>query len=331
MITFLRLLLLTGCVLITVNCSKLAEITTPAKEPNNCQSSLSIAAESRFWQALHQGKYEDIPHVLYLLMASYWQNPNNSKIAANVGFMHIWAIAERNRLPAADPRIVDQVVLGRRFFADAVQLDPADARYLGFLGVATLIEGKIMQDEREQVRGYFILKRAINAWPEFNYFTAGYPMSILPYQSKQFKEALEWQWKTLDVCTNHHVSRTNPNYSQYMNVPLTRKSQSACWNNWIAPHNFEGFFMNMGDMLVKSGDWRTAIIIYKNARLSKDYNSWPYREELEQRIVNAESNVTQFRKPIQLDQIQREPTMMFNSKYSCMACHQVGVNTARVQ
>jgi len=28
----------------------------------------------------------------------------------------------------------------------------------------------------------------------------------------------------------------------------------VCWNSWIAPHNFEGFFLNMGDMLVKSGD-----------------------------------------------------------------------------
>lgn len=309
----------------TVSCSKLAEITTPSKEPKYSQTQLSNAAEAQFWQTLHQGNYQEIPHVLHLLMAAYWQNPHDPKIAAHIGFTQMWAIAERSRLATADPRSIEHIVVARRFFEDAVQLDPTDARFLGFLGDATLVEGNIMQNEREQVRGYFILKQAIHDWPEFNLFTAGYPMSILPYQSEHFQEALGWQWKTLDICTGHHVDRSNPTYAPYMNVPLTRPSQRACWNSWIAPHNFEGFFLNMGDMLVKNGDWRTAIIIYKNAQLSRDYHSWPYRNILEQRIINAQANVERFRQSVNLAEIQKEPTMMFNSTYSCMACHQEGI------
>ena len=38
--------------------------------------------------------------------------------------------------------------------------------------------------------------------------------------------------------------------------------------------------MNIGDMLVKSGDWQTAIKIYNNAKLSKTYSAWPYRKML---------------------------------------------------
>jgi hypothetical protein len=33
----------------------------------------------------------------------------------------------------------------------------------------------------------------------------------------------------------------------------------------------------MGDMLVKDGDWRTAQIIYANARLSPTYQQWKFR------------------------------------------------------
>jgi hypothetical protein len=47
-----------------------------------------------------------------------------------------------------------------------------------------------------------------------------------------------------------------------------------CSNSWIAPHNFEGFFLNMGGMIVKQGDTATARRVYANARLSKTYDAW---------------------------------------------------------
>ncbi|MBS0357657.1 MAG: hypothetical protein JSS53_00080, partial [Proteobacteria bacterium] len=217
---------------------------------------------------------------------------------------------------------INHSVLARRFFKDATILAPDDARFLGFYGDSTLVEGKILNDKREQVRGYFILQRAIIAWPEFNYFTAGYPMSILPANSKNFKEGLEWQWKTLDVCIGEKIDRKNPDYSPYMKLETTVGSKRACWNSWIAPYNFEGFFLNMGDMLVKSGDWQTAIKIYRNAQLASNYKTWPYRSALEDRIQHAEEYVKRFNEERPLTDKPEEPTMMFNSHFSCMGCHQ---------
>jgi hypothetical protein len=92
----------------------------------------------------------------------------------------------------------------------------------------------------------------------------------------------------------------------------------ACWNSWIAPHNFEGFFLNMGDMLVKAGDWQTAQKIYANAKLSKEYASWKYQPVLEDRISQAQSNVASFNA---LNETAK-PRMMINSEFSCMVCHQ---------
>ena len=40
-----------------------------------------------------------------------------------------------------------------------------------------------------------------------------------------------------------------------MTLETKEGARRACWNSRIAPHNLEGFFLNMGDMLVKSGDW----------------------------------------------------------------------------
>jgi hypothetical protein len=177
-----------------------------------------------------------------------------------------------------------------------------------------LVEGKIFHDQREQVRGYFQLKYAIRLWPEFNYFTAGYPMSTLDKNSAQFKEALDWQWYTLDLCAGTTVDRRNPDYRPYLSRLTEAGPLRACSNSWIAPHNFEGFFLNMGDMLVKKGHWQTAIQIYNNAKLSNTYASWPYRNMLEKRIEQAQGNVVSFQKP--------DSAILFNSGYGCVACHQ---------
>lgn len=303
-------------------CEKLAIATTPGKRAITSSSPLENQAEQLFWESLHQGNYEKIPQVLKLLTAAYLENPNNPKLAAHLGFTHMWKIAEMRREKKLDPLVVNHIILAKKYFSDAVELAPQDARVLGFYGDALLIQGKIFNDQKQQARGYFILKDAIRAWPQFNYFTAGYPMSTLPANSQEFIKGLEWQWQTLDTCAQKKIHRKNPDFSPYMKLETRTGEQRACWNSWIAPHNFEGFFLNMGDMLVKKGDYQTAIKIYNNAKLAKNYAKWKYRTVLEDRITHAKENVAKFNKTVNPFKPAKEPVMMFNSQFACMACHQ---------
>lgn len=305
--------------LLFTGCEQVALMTTPKKKPVPSVSPLSMEAEKTFWETLHNGQYARIPQAQELLQAAYLENPNDPQLAAHLGFLHIWKITERERDKPVKAVIVDEIVLARKYFADAVQLNPQDARTQGFLGDSLLIEGQIFHDKREEVRGYFQLQRAIHMWPEFNYFTAGYPMSTLAPDSKEFQEGLSWQWKTLDLCAGLKVDRNNPDFSPYMSRETRRGRLRACWNSWIAPHNFEGFFLNMGDMLVKQGDWQTAIRIYNNAKLSKNFAAWPYRQMLEKRIAQAKVNVGRFQKTTANSP---DTTILFNSGYGCVACHQ---------
>ena len=89
-------------------------------------------------------------------------------------------------------------------------------------------------------------------------------------------------------------------------------------NSWIAPHNFEGFFLNMGDMLVKAGDWATAQKIYANAKLSSTYAGWKYRAVLESRIEQAQANVAAFNAPAR-GQGPGDAVMMVQSRFACWA------------
>jgi hypothetical protein len=308
----LALLALTGA------CEELAERSAPPKPRATVRSAAATRADELFWQTLHDGNYGAIGSALEAETAAYLGAPGDDLTAAHVGWLHIWRAGERRRVASVPATITDDIALARRYFEEAVALNPDDARYLGFLASATLAEGSLHHDERLTRRGYFMMQRAIKAWPEFNLFTAGYVMSGLPADSPGFREAVEWQWQNLDACAGGRVDRAQPDFARYLPLETHTGRRRACWNSAIAPHNFEGFFLNMGDMLVKAGDPRTARALYANARLSAGYAGWAYRDILEARIREADANVAAFR----ATGTSTSAPMMFGSPYACMACHQ---------
>jgi len=318
--TTLIVVAVAACAL-SASCGYIAEHTAPAKHAASTRTDLAARADGLFWSTLHAGQYEQIPAALEALTAAYIADPTDAVSAAHIGWLHIWRLSERARLASPPATITDDAILSRRYFEEAVALHPGEARYLGFLASATLAEGSIHQDERLTRRGYFMMLEAIKAWPEFNLFTAGYVLSPQPAGSKNFGQALEWEWQDLDACVGEKVDRKNLDYARYMHLETTEGPKRACWNGSIAPHNFEGFFLNMGDMLVKSGDWRGARSVYANARLSPTYAQWPFREVLEQRIADAQDNVPAFNAASAAKAAGSKPIMV-NAPFSCVACHQ---------
>ena len=318
-----------SCALLAVSalssCGFVAVHSAPAKTAVTQRSDAALRADGLFWQTLHGGAYDAIPAALVAVQAAYLETPGDATTAAHIGFLHIWRIAERARLANPSPLITDDMVLAHKYFQEATTLDPSDARYLGFLGATQLAEGAIHHDPKLTRQGYYTLRDAVTAWPEFNLFTAGYVMSGQPADSERFREALDMQWRTLDACAGTPVARTNPAFDTAMKRQTLTGPKRACWNSWIAPHNFEGFFMNMGDMLVKAGDWQTAQKVYANARLSPAYGAWKFSPVLETRIVQAQANVAAFNAPepgVAADPAKADAVIMNKSRFACMACHQ---------
>jgi hypothetical protein len=294
---------------------RVAVMTAPKKEAVASRSEAAIKADDLFWTTFHNGDYGNIEPALEALTAAYLQTPTDAKTAAHIAWLHNWRIAERARMESTPATITDDTIVARRYFQEALNLDPSDARVRGFLAGHLMAEGTVHKDEKLTREGYFMMLDAIKAWPEFNMFTGGYVVSRLPADSKQFRQGLEWQWRTLDICIGGKLDRANPDYSPYMKLETTEGQKRACWNSWIAPHNLEGFFVNMGDMLVKAGDWRTAQKIYANARLPKSYAAWKYQAALEDRITRAQANVASFNAP-------DGAPIMIDSAFACTVCHQ---------
>jgi hypothetical protein len=305
--------------LLALGCAQMAIRSAPAKVPSAARTATARGADDVFWQTFHAGQYDKIPAALDAVQRAFLQDPADAVTAAHIGWLHVWRLAERARLNPVSATITEDAVLSRRYFEEALRLNPRDARYLGFYGALLLSEGTIFKDEKLARRGYFTLRDSIKAFPEFNYFTAGYVMSGLPFDSPRFREAIEYQWLNLDVCLGEKIDRMRPSYAKYMHRETKEGPKRVCWNSWIAPHNFEGFFLNFGDMLVKAGQPDIATAIYANAKLTPDYAMWPYRDVLEDRMRNAARYVQTFRHG---QPSNTEPRIMSQTHFNCMGCHQ---------
>ena len=308
-----------SCGLIIAGCGQIAEYSTPKKTAATARSAAAKKADDAFWTTFHGGQYDRISDALEAETGAYLADPRDDLTAAHVGWLHMWRLGERARSASPPATIAEDALLARRYFEEASMLNPDEARYKGFLAASTLADGAINQNERISVHGYFEMKSAIRAWPEFNLFTAGYALSGQPAKSKQYTEALEWQWRDIDACIEARLSRENPDMRPYMHLETRKGRKRACWNSWIAPHNFEGFFLNLGDMLVKAGNVSAARQAYADARLSSTYAQWPFRANLETRSRGAAANVAAFNAP------RSDPArsaIMVESPFACMACHQ---------
>jgi hypothetical protein len=299
------------------------EPDAPVKTASATRTPQALQADVLFWRTLHAGDYEHIDEVLQASTAAYLADPGDALTAAHVGWLHIWRLAESGRMAHRVPTITDDAVLARRYFEEAVALDPKDPRFLGFLASSQLAEGGIHRDPALLRRGEATMQAAVAAWPEFNLFTAGYVVSTAPVQSTAFRVGLEQQWHNMEACLGVPVDRTKPEVANYRATAaaMTPDKQRACGNTEAAPHNLEGFYWNLGDMLVKAGDWQTARKVYANAMQSPDFARWPFAADLQQRIDHAQDNVAAFNGP-GAGRGKPGPQMMANSNAACMACHQ---------
>ena len=125
------------------------------------------------------------------LSAAYNENPNDLETFKHLGFTHMWALSERQKLYVIPPTIIDHGTLALKYYGESYKLNPNDPRILGFLADAKMTVAAISDDKKLTIDGYFNGKKSINQWKEFNYFTIGYFLSQLHQDTWQFKKALE--------------------------------------------------------------------------------------------------------------------------------------------
>lgn len=281
------------------------------REARPSDSGQAAQARAAFWDAFTGQRYEAIPGLLRQLTAAFLENPRDPETALILAHAHLWRTAERARLEMRDPMIVDHLVLAEHYFEEAYRLNPDDHRIIGWLGSVRYPMGAARQDESLAAEGALLLAEGVRRYPQFNHFTTAFSYAGLPADDPRFRDALDQLWRNVDVCSGIRHEAGSEQLGLYERAAA---SDLACANSEKAPHNFEGFVLNLGDMLVKSGRADEAVAVYQRARLSPTYAAWPYRGLLEERIANAPEAASRA--------LQRQVVpMMVGSAYACSACH----------
>jgi hypothetical protein len=299
------------------------------KKASTNETAAASAANAYMWEQLHQGNYDSIPAVLAKLHAAYEADPNDAQVTAHLGFVYLWTFSERIRSSSSD-RMLENILLSNRFFKEAILLNPEDARLYGFQSAVQMCEGALTNNLEMLATAYFGGLKSIRKWPQFNMFALGYVEGQLDSNSVMYRQGLRYQWRIIDKCSPRKITRENilENPEEELQKLYAEINQSedpeikrACGNSWIAPHNWEGFFMNLGDMLVKAGDTAAAKQMYQAIKISPAYPEWIYQDEVDKRINNMKSNVEAFNRKQNLIHLSRQEQMMINSSFSCTGCH----------
>lgn len=289
------------------------------------RTGLAVDADEIFWKFIHGEDNIEYTDVVKKLTKAIEKDPQDTYAKAHLGWTKFWSFTEGLVRGLTDGRqAVQNMQAAENAYASAAALAPDEPRILGFLGYTRIALGGTTANADLLMQGQEDVVRSIELWPEWAYFGAAYALSAnAPYGSPPFDQAVNFFFVNMDVCANTAIDRNNPDLAPFMALETQTGRDRACWDSWIAPYNAEGFFLIMGDALVKAGKTDVAAVLYNNAKLMEYYSDWPYRDLLERRIENIQENVTNFRQSPAFNQpVDVETTMIVNTGISCAICHQ---------
>jgi hypothetical protein len=158
-----------------------------------------------------------------------------------------------------------------------------------FLGIQQVKIGRLTMNTAIVQQGLAALDRSIQAWPQFSLFCKALAYDSLPVSDPNFMIAVQAMYDTFQSCFGEPIDPNNPDISKYLDQATAVGPNRACWNDWIAPHNAEGTYLYVGDLLVKLGNVAAARVAYNDAKLIKEYPQWPYSALLDARL-NSDLN-----------------------------------------
>jgi hypothetical protein len=298
-------------------------VDPPAPPPPDPQELKKQADDARilFDEIFLTGAYERIPEARAALKAVYDQDSsvNGGDVAMLLGVTYLWNTAEWQRDPSRGTEARHEEVLkGDEYLTRAKELRPTDGRVFCWLGIIKAFRSQIELNLTMYQESIDLINQGVALFPQFGHLVIAFVKSAWPAQTTEFAGAIENIWKNVDVCIEGAMDRQNPDFTQYMSLMSdTSGLRRACWSSQLVPHNLEGFWFHMGDLLVKNNQPALAVTAYENAKLLPTYSTWSYAGEMETRQLNAHANAAKYRD----SDSQNDPPLLPNTTFQCVVCH----------
>jgi tetratricopeptide (TPR) repeat protein len=184
----------------------------------------------------------------------------------------------------------------------AYALCPTDHRIPAWLGPIKIRMGRMLEDSAVVDEGFKVLEQGIQHYPGFVLFSKLLVYADLPASDPEFRKALD-------------AVRENAKYCGTVATGLS--SDPACHDHPHASHNIEGSAVFLGDMYAKAQDRAAALAAYESAEAVPSWDSWDYRELLEQRIKTLDTRMAAELSPDTSDDVEEA----WASQIQCSLCH----------
>jgi hypothetical protein len=312
----MRRLLLAVCLLPALIACGEEEPTPPAPPTIEEKAAASTAL---FREVFNSGAYERIPEAEAAMLAVYAEDPKQDENTLLLGALYFWSAAEWSRDSSRGvPALVDTVMKMERYLGESVVLRPNDARAWCWYGAAKLFRGRFESNNAMLQEGAGYVNKCADMYPQFGLIMVAFTNSHLPISTPNFKTSVDAIWKNVEVCINKPMDQTNPDFTPFLYMTAnTQPPYYACWNSKAAPHNLEGFWLFMGDVMVKDNRPAVARRLYENAKLADNYKDWKYKSYLDQAIETADARAALYRD----SDPKNDPPVVPQTNFQCVSCH----------
>ena len=242
-------------------------------------------ASGQFFEDFHASRYSQAAARASELDVAAEMQPEHGRLSFDRALAHNWHLQESGRQASPDAAALqaEQHSLPG-LFQTAYENNPSDPRVGCFYGLQLVGGGRAMANDALLQQGIAVLEQAVREWPEFNLFCLGLAYDMLPASHPDYAKAVKAALDNVDACVGEAVDRNAPDISKYVAQATSEGPKRACWNTWTAPHNAEGFYLWVGDVLLKQGNVAAARVAYNDVKLIAEYPTWPYRALLDDRL-----------------------------------------------
>jgi hypothetical protein len=265
---------------------------------------IAAAGEAAFWDTLWADRRRS-DEALRLLRHAVRQDPADGRSQFLLGMLHLYRSGEAcptfdlTSLCAAgrDEGLAAVAPLDR-----AVDLLPEDTRIAGFRAAATYAAGFVTGDAARVDLGLRLIDAAVATNALFNSFdlfavvapvtpggSAYYQDRVLPLVDAIFRD----------------------------NVTCPTTIPEICGDAGMAPHNFEGTLLLLGDIYAKGGRLASAATWYAIGQGVGSGNGYRYESVLDERVANVEARVALYRDADPAN----DPALVGGGGASCVYCH----------
>jgi len=288
-------------------------------------SPLATEASHELWESLHNDNSDDLEAIIAKLTSAYELHQDDEILNSLLGGAHIWRFGLRERFGKKASEMTDDLLAGRKYSADNVRLFP-DNRTSTAPSMVAHVNWQLAVIEKDEPllaeQSHLQMLANSQSWPEFAGFVQGWAISALLKPDNQYYPTAELGYEfMLNTCAGFRLP-AKIKFNKFLHSVYSLKSifNPVCYNNTIAPHSIEGTLLSIGDSWLKQGNIERAQLWYHNASTSPTFDTWKYREQLQDRQARPEFYRDKFVADSgKLD--VTEPAMSYQSVISCGLCH----------